>query len=66
MKALKLVLSGAMAAGALAVSVPAAAQPGDHWDRHHHRHHRAHPVRVCHAEWRHHHRIEVCHTEWRR
>ena len=69
MKVLTLALSGALALGALSASVPAAAQPRyDRWEhdggrRHHHR---AHPVRVCHSEWRHHHRVRICHTEMRR
>jgi hypothetical protein len=63
MKILVLALSGAMALGALSVSVPAFAQPGpDRMDRHH----RGHPTKVCHAEWRHHHKVRVCHNEWRR
>ena len=67
MKILVLALSGAMALGALSVSVPAFAQPGP--DRMAHdgdRYHRGHAAKVCHAEWRHHHKVRVCHTERRR
>lgn len=72
MKILSLALSGALALGALTVSIPASAQPGpDHMqrdgDRHGgDRHQRGHPMKVCSNEWRHHHKVRVCHTEWRR
>lgn len=67
MKILSLALSGALALGALTVSIPASAQPGpDHMERGGDHHHRGHPMKVCNNEWRHHHKVRVCHTEWRR
>ncbi len=70
MKIITLALAGAVLAGSAATSVPALAQPRDHdrYERHDDRRdrHRAHKVRVCHTEWRHHHKVRACRMEWHR
>lgn len=70
----------ALAAATLALTVPSTAgaydrygysgrDRYDHHDRYdrgrNHGRHRAHPVRVCHMEWRHHHRVRVCRVVYR-
>ena len=66
MKIITLALAGAVLAGGAVTSVPAVAAPGHHdrYDRYDDR--RAHKVRVCHTEWRHHRKVRSCHMEWRR